>query len=74
MAGVNGVAREEEEGPRRAKRKARKPAIKDESSEDSDTPLVSLFLLICIHGLEVSGGATRHPISRVGTLLTQFNY
>lgn len=34
------------EGPRREKRKARKPAIKDESSDDSDTPLVSLFLLV----------------------------
>lgn len=40
MAGVNGVTREEE-GPRRGKRKARKPAIKDESSDNSDTPLVS---------------------------------
>lgn len=54
MIGINGVAGGEGEGPGRAKRKARKPAIKDESSEDSDTPLVSLFLPVRIHGLEVS--------------------
>lgn len=55
-AGLNGVVKKEVvvgEGPRRAKRKARKPAIKDESSDDSDTPLVSLFLLVSTHRLGV---------------------
>lgn len=55
---ANGVVKEEvgiEEGPRRGKRKTIKPAIKDESSDDSDTPLVSAFLLASIHELRVWG-------------------
>lgn len=70
MAGVNGVTREEE-GPGRAKRKARKPAIKDESSDDSDTPLVSFPDL---QYTRIGGFDIRHSTfdltSRVGALLT----
>lgn len=68
-AGLNGAVKKEVvvgEGPRRAKRKARKPAIKDESSDDSDTPLVNFSLLVSTHGLEGWGGA---PDIRSRTLI-----
>lgn len=45
---VNVAVREELDNGR-AKRKGRKPAIKEESSDDSDTPLVSLSLLASAH-------------------------
>lgn len=45
---VNVAVREELDNGR-AKRKGRKPAIKEESSDDSDAPLVSLSLSASAH-------------------------
>lgn len=78
-ARLNGVVKKEVvvgEGPRRAKRKARKPAIKDESSDDSDTPLVSLFLLISKDRLEGLGRSRSRAVVHIhlrGALLTHYN-
>lgn len=56
------------EGSRRGKRKVMRPAIKEESSDDSDTPLVSLFLYINTRfGSWTEASGTRHSISCTST-------